>query len=117
MLKMALVFSGVLALAVPAQAQVNSTDLKWGAAPPVFPAGAQMAVLSGDPSKAGTFVIRLKMPAGYKVPAQVWQYIQARVRQEYPEAIFLLEGLGGPWEATERASIFQAQSSVPVMIL
>jgi quercetin dioxygenase-like cupin family protein len=69
MLKMALVFSGVLALAVPAQAQMNSTDLKWSAAPPVFPAGAQMAVLSGDPSKAGTFVIRLKMPAGYKVPA------------------------------------------------
>jgi len=39
--------------------------------------------------------------AGYKVPAPVWQYIQARVRQEYPETIFLLEGLGGPLEATE----------------
>jgi quercetin dioxygenase-like cupin family protein len=52
-----------------AQAQVNSPDLKWGAAPPVFPSGAQMAVLSGDPSKTGTFVVRLKFPAGYKVPA------------------------------------------------
>jgi uncharacterized RmlC-like cupin family protein len=69
MFKTALVFSGVLALAVSAQAQMNSTGLKWGAAPPVFPAGAQMAVLSGDPSKAGVFVIRLKMPAGYKIPA------------------------------------------------
>jgi predicted glycogen debranching enzyme len=39
--------------------------------------------------------------AGYKVPLPVWQYIQARVRQEFPEAVFLLEGLGGPWEATE----------------
>jgi starch synthase (maltosyl-transferring) len=39
--------------------------------------------------------------AGYKVPVPVWQYIQARVRQEFPEALFLLEGLGGPWEATE----------------
>ncbi|HUD48808.1 MAG TPA: amylo-alpha-1,6-glucosidase [Candidatus Baltobacteraceae bacterium] len=39
--------------------------------------------------------------AGYKVPMQVWQYIQARVRREYPEALFLLEGLGGPLEATE----------------
>jgi starch synthase (maltosyl-transferring) len=39
--------------------------------------------------------------AGYKVPVQVWQYIQARVREEFPEALFLLEGLGGPWEATE----------------
>jgi predicted glycogen debranching enzyme len=38
--------------------------------------------------------------AGYKVPLQVWQYIEARVRQEFPEALFLLEGLGGPLEAT-----------------
>jgi predicted glycogen debranching enzyme len=38
--------------------------------------------------------------AGYKVPMQVWQYIEARVRQEFPEALFLLEGLGGPLEAT-----------------
>ena len=35
----------------------------------MFPAGAQMAVLSGDPGKAGTFVIRLMIPAGYKIPA------------------------------------------------
>jgi len=39
--------------------------------------------------------------AGYKVPKPVWQYIQARVRQEFPEALFLLEGLGGALEATE----------------
>jgi quercetin dioxygenase-like cupin family protein len=64
-----LVFSALLALTSQASAQVNSGDLKWGAAPPVFPKGAQMAVLSGDPNKSGTFVIRLKMPAGYKIPA------------------------------------------------
>jgi starch synthase (maltosyl-transferring) len=39
--------------------------------------------------------------AGYKVPMPVWQYVGARVRQEFPDALFLLEGLGGPWEATE----------------
>jgi glycogen debranching enzyme len=39
--------------------------------------------------------------AGYKVPVAAWQYIVARVQQEYPETIFLLEGLGGAWEATE----------------
>jgi glycogen debranching enzyme len=33
------------------------------------------------------------------VPA--WQYIIARVQDEFPETIFLLEGLGGSWEATE----------------
>jgi predicted glycogen debranching enzyme len=39
--------------------------------------------------------------AGYKVPTSAWQYIIARVQEEFPEAIFLLEGLGGSWEATE----------------
>lgn len=28
-----------------------------------------MAVLSGDPSKSGMFVVRLKLPAGYKIAA------------------------------------------------
>jgi predicted glycogen debranching enzyme len=39
--------------------------------------------------------------AGYKIPAAAWQYIIARVQDEFPETIFLLEGLGGSWEATE----------------
>jgi predicted glycogen debranching enzyme len=39
--------------------------------------------------------------AGYKVPVSAWQYIVARVQQEFPETIFLLEGLGGSWDATE----------------
>jgi predicted glycogen debranching enzyme len=39
--------------------------------------------------------------AGYKIPVPAWQYIIARVQEEFPEAIFLLEGLGGSWEATE----------------
>lgn len=39
--------------------------------------------------------------AGYKIPVPAWQYIIARVQEEFPETIFLLEGLGGPWEATE----------------
>ncbi len=39
--------------------------------------------------------------AGYKIPVAAWQYIIARVQDEFPETIFLLEGLGGSWEATE----------------
>jgi quercetin dioxygenase-like cupin family protein len=62
-------FAGVLALSSVAQAQVNPNDLKWGSPPAVFPKGAEMAVLAGDPTKSGTFVIRLKTPAGYKIPA------------------------------------------------
>ncbi len=39
--------------------------------------------------------------AGYKIPAPAWQYIVARVQEEFSETIFLLEGLGGSWDATE----------------
>jgi quercetin dioxygenase-like cupin family protein len=42
--------------------------IKWGAAPPALPKGGQMAGLSGDPGKAGPFTVRLRMPAGYKIP-------------------------------------------------
>jgi quercetin dioxygenase-like cupin family protein len=43
--------------------------VKWGPAPPSLPKGAMAAVLTGDPSKSGAYVIRLKMPANYKIPA------------------------------------------------
>jgi quercetin dioxygenase-like cupin family protein len=47
----------------------SGSDLKWSDAPPSLPAGAKIAVLSGDPGKEGMFTIRLQMPAGYKIPA------------------------------------------------
>lgn len=43
-------------------------ELKWGPAPAVFPAGAQMAVVQGDPSSNALFTIRLRLPNGYKFP-------------------------------------------------
>jgi quercetin dioxygenase-like cupin family protein len=46
---------------------MTPSDLKWGDAPPGFPAGGKMAVLNGDPTQAGPFTVRLKAPAGYRV--------------------------------------------------
>lgn len=46
----------------------DTAQLQWQDGPPALPQGAQMTVLSGDPGQAGTFVIRLKAPPGYKVP-------------------------------------------------
>ncbi len=40
--------------------------------------------------------------AGYMLPESAWEYIVAKVRQEFPDAIFLLEGLGGPIPVQER---------------
>ena len=49
----------------PRQAQVTTpAHLNWGPAPAILPAGARLAVLEGDPSKAGPFTMRLAMPAG-----------------------------------------------------
>jgi quercetin dioxygenase-like cupin family protein len=40
----------------------------WGPAPAVFPPGAQMAVLQGNPAAAGqVFTVRLRMPDGYTI--------------------------------------------------
>ena len=50
-----------------AQTFINTKDIKWTDAPPSMPKGAKIAVLQGDPGKAGPFVIRLKAPAGYKI--------------------------------------------------
>jgi|GEM_PF-60422 len=38
--------------------------------------------------------------AGYMIPVAAWEYIVARVRQEYPDTVFFLEGLGGGIHAT-----------------
>ncbi len=45
----------------------NESEIQWMDAPPVFPAGAKMAVLQGDPNKPGPFTVRLKVGDGYKV--------------------------------------------------
>lgn len=46
---------------------ITPDQLKWGDAPPSLPKGAKLAVLHGDPGKDGTFVLRLKLPANYKI--------------------------------------------------
>ncbi len=40
--------------------------------------------------------------AGYMVPVRAWEYIIAKIRQEYPDVLFFLEGLGGPLETTQK---------------
>lgn len=44
-------------------------EAKWGTAPPLLPAGAQIAVLAGDPTRAEPYTIRLKFPANYAIPS------------------------------------------------
>ncbi|MFI4910033.1 MAG: amylo-alpha-1,6-glucosidase [Sedimentisphaeraceae bacterium JB056] len=39
--------------------------------------------------------------AGYMIPAEAWRFITAKVRNEFPDTIFMLEGLGGSLSITE----------------
>jgi quercetin dioxygenase-like cupin family protein len=60
---------GMLSAAFAGEHAIQGDALKWAAGPPALPAGAQVSVLVGDPAKEGLYVIRLKFPAGYKIPA------------------------------------------------
>jgi hypothetical protein len=54
-------------------------SIPWGPAPPFIPAGAQLAVLEGNPmASSGDYTIRLKMPAGYKI-APHWHPLRENV--------------------------------------
>lgn len=53
-------------MATPASAADHG--LTWGPAPAIFPKGAELAVLQGDPGAAALFTIRLRVPDGYRLP-------------------------------------------------
>lgn len=67
----ALAMLSLLAASASAQTHVITTlaEARWGPAPPMLPAGAQIVVLAGDPSKPAPYTVRLKFPANYMVPA------------------------------------------------
>jgi quercetin dioxygenase-like cupin family protein len=69
----AAILSGGAAIGVRAQGDTHvlqsPKDAQWGPAPPMLPAGAQIAVLSGDPTKSGAYSVRLRFPASYSIPA------------------------------------------------
>ena len=52
----------------PLAKTVTDRTLQWGACPPVFPAGCEIAVLHGDPAKPNADVF-FRVPGGYAIPA------------------------------------------------
>jgi anti-sigma factor ChrR (cupin superfamily) len=67
------VAAALLLAALPAAAPamdhiaVQPNALKWGPAPLGMPPGAQVAVVTGDPGKDAPYVVRARLPAGYKI--------------------------------------------------
>ncbi|MEO5798274.1 MAG: cupin domain-containing protein [Gemmatimonadales bacterium] len=54
-----------------ASAQTDTPGLKWRAAPAIFPKGAEMAVIQGDPGSSSLFTVRLRLPAGYRLAPHI----------------------------------------------
>lgn len=49
-------------------ATMQPDALRW-VAPAAYAPGAQLSIVRGDPSKEGMYVVRLKVPAGFKIAA------------------------------------------------
>jgi quercetin dioxygenase-like cupin family protein len=47
---------------------LGPADVQWRDGPGSLPAGAEFAVLEGDPSQRGFFTLRLRLPDGYVIP-------------------------------------------------
>lgn len=67
--------------------------VEWKAAPASLPAGAEAAVIDGNPMKGGIFTMRLKLPDGYRIPPHF------HAAQEHVTVISgtFLMGLGDAW--------------------
>ena len=66
----AILLSGTAASAaeVPLAKRASDPAIAWGACPPIFPAGCEITVLHGDPSKPNADAF-LRIPPGYAIPA------------------------------------------------
>lgn len=49
------------------QEVITPNDIKWLDGPASLPKGSKMVVLDGDPAKDGPFVIRVKLPDGFRI--------------------------------------------------
>jgi quercetin dioxygenase-like cupin family protein len=57
------------AAAAPNMALYAPAEIQWKDGPPSLPRGAKVAILEGDPAKEGFFVMRVRFPDGFHIPA------------------------------------------------
>lgn len=74
--------------------QVDAKAIVWKDGPASLPKGTKMAILEGNPRKEGIFTMRLRIPAGAKVPPH-WH--------PRPERVTILSGdvrtgFGDQWD-------------------
>lgn len=69
--------------AVSQHAVLPLNDDAWHEGPQGMPAGARFAVVSGDPTQSGPFVLRAELPPGYSIEPY---------RRSFDESIVVLTG-------------------------
>ena len=79
----------------------NAAALKWGPGPDALPKGASLAVVAGDPSKPGPYVLRARMPAGYRIMPH-WHPTDENVTVLEGTVAF---GMGDAWDAAKMDSL------------
>jgi quercetin dioxygenase-like cupin family protein len=114
--------------AFPVQAQVLTPDqLKFQRNPAT---GSEIAVVMGDPSKAGPFVLRVRYPPGFKVMphshpidiqvtvllgSMLWaegETFDESKLKEYPAGSFIFEKANVPhYQVAKTAVLFQASAT------
>jgi quercetin dioxygenase-like cupin family protein len=87
----------------------HKTVFHWSPAPAVFPKGAKMAVLSGDPNKAAPFTVALALPRGYKIPPHFHPTTETVT---VTEGTFLV-GMGDTFDAS-KVKVMKAGESTTV---
>ncbi|HZA38239.1 MAG TPA: cupin domain-containing protein [Candidatus Baltobacteraceae bacterium] len=101
------------------------TTIEWKEGPASLPPGAKMALLEGDPTKEGPFVMRLQFPDGYHVPAHTHPktervtiisgtgYLAARDTLDRSSAKSLPAGSFGYWPAgMKHAAWFEGETVI-----
>ena len=80
--------------AVGTHSMMAADALKWGDGPPSLPPGSKLAVIAGDPSQPGPFIVRAQLPAGYKI-APHWH---PAVEQVTVLSGTIAMGMGDKWD-------------------
>lgn len=62
---------------------LRPSDIAWQPGPPALPAGAEVAVLTGNPAEPAPFTVRVRLPANYHMGAH---------RHSVAEYVTLLSG-------------------------
>jgi quercetin dioxygenase-like cupin family protein len=65
-----------LATATAGEIVVAPENLEWAPGPGSLPPGAEFVLIEGNPAEAGPLTLRLRFPAGYRIPAHTHPAIE-----------------------------------------